>query len=95
MPIPCMIPCMATKTISLELDAYERLRRAKREGESFSGVVRRARFGPVDASGRSILTAMKERAARACDEKAARMWEESGMGERLASPSPWEGEPGS
>lgn len=35
---------MATKTISLELDAYEKLRRAKHGGESFSAVVRRARF---------------------------------------------------
>ena len=35
---------MATKTISLELDAYEKLRRAKKGGESFSAVVRRARF---------------------------------------------------
>lgn len=35
---------MATKTISLELDAYEKLRRAKRGGESFSAVVRRARI---------------------------------------------------
>lgn len=32
---------MATKTISLAEDAYERLKRAKREGESFSDVVRR------------------------------------------------------
>jgi len=36
--------CMATKTISLELDAYEKLRAAKRAGESFSAVVRRASF---------------------------------------------------
>lgn len=35
---------MATKTISLELDAYEVLRKAKRGGESFSAVVRRAHF---------------------------------------------------
>jgi predicted CopG family antitoxin len=34
---------MATKTISLELDAYEKLKRAKRgPRESFSSVVRRA-----------------------------------------------------
>lgn len=33
--------CMGTKTISLELSAYERLRAAKREGESFSAVVHR------------------------------------------------------
>jgi len=83
---------MATKTISLELDAYERLRRAKREGESFSGVVRRARFGPADARGSSILAALGELPAHASDEEAARFWEESGMIERTASSSAWEGE---
>jgi predicted CopG family antitoxin len=31
---------VATKTISLELDAYERLKTAKRPGESSSEVVR-------------------------------------------------------
>ena len=36
---------MATKTISLELDAYEKLRQAKRgPRESFSSVVRRAHW---------------------------------------------------
>lgn len=36
---------MATKTISLEMDAYEKLRRARRDPrESFSNVVRRARW---------------------------------------------------
>jgi len=83
---------MATKTISLELDAYERLRRAKREGESFSGVVRRARFGPPDARGHSILAALAELPIHASDEAAARRWEDSGMDERTASPSAWEGE---
>lgn len=38
---------MATKTISLSEDAYERLRAEKREGESFSDVVRRI-TGTVD-----------------------------------------------
>ena len=33
---------MVTKTISLEVDAYEKLRTAKKPGESFSEVVRRA-----------------------------------------------------
>jgi len=33
---------MATMTITLELDAYEKLRAAKKPGESFTEVVRRA-----------------------------------------------------
>lgn len=36
---------MGTKTISLADDAYERLLAAKREGESFSDVVRRLTSG--------------------------------------------------
>jgi len=38
--------CMPIKTISLELDAYEKLKRQKRGRESFSQVVRRAEFNP-------------------------------------------------
>ncbi len=52
---------MATKTISLELDAYEKLRRAKRsERESFSEVVRRARWDEVASTGASILAQLTE-----------------------------------
>jgi hypothetical protein len=47
---------MATKTISLELDAYEKLKKAKRsERESFSEVVRRARWDDGGSTGSSIL----------------------------------------
>jgi len=46
---------MAIKTISLELDAYERLKRAKRGKESFSAVVRRARFDAPKSTGSAIL----------------------------------------
>lgn len=46
---------MAIKTISLELDAYERLKRAKRGKESFSAVVRRARFDAPESTGAAIL----------------------------------------
>jgi predicted CopG family antitoxin len=51
---------MATKTITLELDAYEKLRTAKKAGESFSEVVRRASFFDAPLTGeklRSYLSA--------------------------------------
>jgi hypothetical protein len=47
---------MATKTISLELNAYEKLRRARRDPrESFSSVVRRARWEDQPATGPRLL----------------------------------------
>jgi hypothetical protein len=47
---------MAVKTISLELDAYEKLRRAKRNpGESFSNVVRRARWVDIPLNAGRLL----------------------------------------
>ena len=52
---------MATKTITLELDAYEKLRRAKRsERESFSEVVRRARWDESASTGASILAQLAD-----------------------------------
>ena len=50
-----MLPCMAIKRISLELDAYERLKGAKRGKESFSAVVRRARFDGPQSTIAAIL----------------------------------------
>lgn len=48
---------MPTKTISLELDAYEKLSRAKRfPRESFSEVVRRVKIPEAGISGRDLLT---------------------------------------
>jgi len=55
----CIYSCMAIKTISLELDAYEKLKRAKRGKESFSAVVRRARFDGGENTGESILRELK------------------------------------
>jgi hypothetical protein len=56
---------MATKTITLELDAYEKLRRAKRsERESFSEVVRRARWDDAASTGAAILAHLAALRAR-------------------------------
>ncbi len=46
---------MPTRTITLELDAYERLRASKRAGESFSEVVRRAVFPDSPPCGSDLL----------------------------------------
>jgi hypothetical protein len=46
---------MATKTITLELDAYEKLRAAKKPGESFTEVVRRANISDAPLTGASLL----------------------------------------
>jgi predicted CopG family antitoxin len=53
---------MATKTISLELDAYERLKRSKRNPrESFSAVVRRAVWPDAPPTGADILADLSNR----------------------------------
>ena len=83
---------MATKTISLELDAYEKLRAAKRPAESFSAVVRRASFGPSDASGRSVLKALEARRPGPADRAAATYWERGVETLRTTTPSPWDGD---
>jgi predicted CopG family antitoxin len=47
--------CMATKTISLRLDAYERLRRARQHpGESFTEVVLRAQWPDRGVTAREL-----------------------------------------
>ena len=46
---------MVTKSVTLEIDAYERLRSAKRPGESISDVVRRAVFDTPAPNGAELL----------------------------------------
>jgi hypothetical protein len=51
---------MATKTISVDFEAYQRLREARlRPDESFSQVIRRARWEAVDSIGQSVLEALE------------------------------------
>ncbi len=50
---------MATKTISIDLDAYERLRRARqRDDESFSQVIKRAEWRGQRTNGAALLRAL-------------------------------------
>ncbi len=53
---------MPTRTISLRIEAYERLRRARRDpSESFSDVVMRARWDDLPVTGTDLLRAVRER----------------------------------
>jgi len=50
--------CMPTKTISLRIEAYERLRRARRSpDESFSDVVMRAEWPDLPVTARELRAA--------------------------------------
>lgn len=53
--------CMATKTISIDMEAYERLRRARRSpGESFSQVIKRAEWPTPPRTAGALLRAFEE-----------------------------------
>jgi len=55
--------CMATKTISLRIEAYNRLRRVRRDDESFSDVVMRALWPEEPATAGEYLSHVRERGA--------------------------------
>jgi predicted CopG family antitoxin len=58
---------MAKKTITLKLDAYEKLRNAKRGSESFTKVVRRAVWTNAPATGESLLNYFRNGGSAAND----------------------------
>ena len=54
--------CMSTKTISLRLEAYEKLKAARRyPGESFSQVVMRATWPEETVTAHELLARCRER----------------------------------
>jgi hypothetical protein len=56
----CILCVVSSKTISLKLEAYERLRAARRyPSESFSEVVLRATWPEDTVSGRDLLARMR------------------------------------
>ena len=75
---------MGTKTISLSDDAYERLKTMKREGESFSDVVRRLTAGVElgdyygvldDETGAELAAVVAERRRERTEEHGTRVEE--------------------
>lgn len=86
---------MSIKTISLEISAYEKLKNAKQGNESFSQVVRRARFDPEQSTGASIVKELGAlyAAGHAIPDETFRMWDEIEEEKTKApriSPGPWE-----
>src|SRR3954469_23339672 len=55
----CTSVTMPSKTISLEVDAYHRLKATRRAGESFSEVVRRITLPPARATAADLLAEVK------------------------------------
>jgi len=65
--------CMATKTITLELDAYEKLKAAKRGRESFSSVVRRCILPNQPKTGEMLLDYLRSRTVFFTEEELDKM----------------------
>lgn len=80
--------CMATKTISLRLDAYERLRKARiRPDESFTEVVLRAQWADRGLTARE-LRAVYRTDGPIFDEEALDRVDEAGEADRFP-PDKW------
>ena len=79
--------CMATKTISIDIEAYERLRRARRSrDESFSMVIKRATWPAPPHSAGALLAAFEK--IPTLDEATLRRLEEAHDADRPPE-DPW------
>lgn len=78
---------MATKTITIDLVAYEKLRRARlRPDESFSQVIRRGRWERVRSTGAALLEALAH--APAVEDRVLEHLEAAQRGDRPPG-DPW------
>jgi predicted CopG family antitoxin len=81
---------MATKTISIDIEAYERLRRARRtRSESFSMVIKRALWPAPPRTAGALLKAFE--GAPVMDEEALDRLEKAQAGDRPPE-DPWQAE---
>jgi len=72
---------MGTKTISIDVEAYERLRRARRDRtESFSSVIKRAVWPPPPHTAGALLAALEK--APVLDEETLLRLEETRAADR-------------
>ena len=68
--------CMSTKTISVKLEAYEKLRRARRyPGESFSEVILRAVWPEQTLTGAELLERLRNHGPLLTDDDLGRVEE--------------------
>jgi hypothetical protein len=78
---------MASKIILIDMEAYEVLKRAKRtEKDSFSQVIKRAKWDEVMPTCGDLLAALAT--LPAVDEKTSRYWEKAER-EDAAPDDPW------
>jgi len=81
---------MATKTISIDIEAYERLRRARRtRSESFSMVIKRATWPAPPRTAGALLKAFE--GMPPMDEEALDRLDQAQAGDRPPE-DPWRGE---
>jgi|SaaInlLV_10m_DNA_1039704.scaffolds.fasta_scaffold146409_1 predicted CopG family antitoxin len=84
-----MYACMATKTISVDMEAYERLRSARQqEKESFSKVIKRAEWPRKKGTAGALAEWLRTNPDRLTEEQIAYL--DRAQKEDVPAPSKWE-----